>query len=135
MAFHGTKGTFQFDVDSSIPQKENEIQGDSRYTREFKRNESIVIRVPLGSGLMTERGGVYDTFSVPYSEVVVWNIGYFPTPLKVPHNPETYFFDDGGDVAAPVFSETVQQTLRMLGLQPDRAVKPQVVAKAEPESF
>ena len=94
MAFHGTKGTFQFDVDSSIPQKENEIQGDSRYTREFKRNESIVIRVPLGSGLMTERGGVYDTFSVPYSEVVVWNIGYFPTPLKVPHNPETYFFDD-----------------------------------------
>ena len=41
----------------------------------------------------------------------------------------------GGDVAAPVFSETVQQTLRMLGIQPDRAVKPQVVAKAEPESF
>jgi len=41
----------------------------------------------------------------------------------------------GGDVAAPVFSETVQQTLRMLGIQPDRAVKPQVVAKAEAESF
>jgi cell division protein FtsI (penicillin-binding protein 3) len=41
----------------------------------------------------------------------------------------------GGDVAAPVFSETVQQTLRMLGIQPDRAVKPQVVTKAEPESF
>jgi cell division protein FtsI (penicillin-binding protein 3) len=41
----------------------------------------------------------------------------------------------GGDVAAPVFSETVQQTLRMLGIQPDMAVKPQVVAKAEAESF
>jgi cell division protein FtsI (penicillin-binding protein 3) len=41
----------------------------------------------------------------------------------------------GGDVAAPVFSETVQQTLRMLGIQPDMAVKPQVVAKAEVESF
>jgi cell division protein FtsI (penicillin-binding protein 3) len=41
----------------------------------------------------------------------------------------------GGDVAAPVFSETVQQTLRMLGVQPDRAVKPQVVAKVEAESF
>ena len=41
----------------------------------------------------------------------------------------------GGDVAAPVFSETVQQTLRMLGIQPDRAVKAQVIAKAEAESF
>ena len=41
----------------------------------------------------------------------------------------------GGDVAAPVFSETVQQTLRMLGIQPDMAVKPQIVAHAVEESF
>lgn len=41
----------------------------------------------------------------------------------------------GGDVAAPVFSETVQQTLRMLGVQPDMAVRPQVVAQAVEESF
>ena len=41
----------------------------------------------------------------------------------------------GGDVAAPVFSETVQQTLRMMGVQPDMAVKPQVFAKAVEESF
>ena len=34
----------------------------------------------------------------------------------------------GGDVAAPVFAETVQQTLRMLGVQPDMAVKPQIQA-------
>ena len=40
----------------------------------------------------------------------------------------------GGDVAAPVFSETVQQTLRMLGVTPDMAVKPQIVAAVE-ESF
>ena len=32
----------------------------------------------------------------------------------------------GGDNAAPVFSQTVQQTLRLLGVQPDMAVKPQV---------
>ena len=44
-------------------------------------------------------------------------------------------FHFGGDVAAPVFSQTVQQTLRMLEVQPDMVVKPQVVAKAEPESF
>jgi cell division protein FtsI (penicillin-binding protein 3) len=41
----------------------------------------------------------------------------------------------GGDVAAPVFSETVQQTLRMLGIAPDMAVKPQIVAQAVEESF
>jgi len=41
----------------------------------------------------------------------------------------------GGDVAAPVFSETVQQTLRMLGLPPDMAVKPQIVTKPVEESF
>jgi cell division protein FtsI (penicillin-binding protein 3) len=41
----------------------------------------------------------------------------------------------GGDVAAPVFSTTVQQTLRMMGVAPDMTVKAQVVAKAEPESF
>jgi cell division protein FtsI (penicillin-binding protein 3) len=41
----------------------------------------------------------------------------------------------GGDVAAPVFSETVQQTLRLMGVQPDMAVKPQIVTKAVEESF
>jgi cell division protein FtsI (penicillin-binding protein 3) len=41
----------------------------------------------------------------------------------------------GGDVAAPVFSETVQQSLRMLGVQPDMAVKPQIITQAVEESF
>jgi len=41
----------------------------------------------------------------------------------------------GGEVAAPVFSQTVQQTLRMMGVQPNMAVKPLVVTQAEPESF
>lgn len=41
----------------------------------------------------------------------------------------------GGDVAAPVFSEVVQQTLRMMGVQPDMAVKPQIVAESVEESF
>ena len=34
----------------------------------------------------------------------------------------------GGAVAAPVFSEVVQQTLRMMGVAPDMAVRPQIVA-------
>ncbi len=41
----------------------------------------------------------------------------------------------GGLVAAPVFSETVQQTLRILGVTPDMNVKPQIVAHAVEESF
>jgi cell division protein FtsI (penicillin-binding protein 3) len=41
----------------------------------------------------------------------------------------------GGDVAAPVFSATVQQTLRMLGVRPDMSVKPQIVVDAVEESF
>nr|WP_315244561.1 penicillin-binding protein 2 [uncultured Albidiferax sp.] len=41
----------------------------------------------------------------------------------------------GGQVAAPVFSEVVQQTLRMMGVQPDLDVLPQVVAQSVEESF
>jgi cell division protein FtsI (penicillin-binding protein 3) len=40
----------------------------------------------------------------------------------------------GGEVAAPVFSQTVGATLRLLGVQPDRAVKPQIAVKAVEES-
>ena len=41
----------------------------------------------------------------------------------------------GGEVAAPVFSELVQHSLRIMGVQPDISVRPQVVAAAEDESF
>jgi cell division protein FtsI (penicillin-binding protein 3) len=36
----------------------------------------------------------------------------------------------GGDVAAPVFSQVVQQTLRMLDVPTDLEVRPQIVAKS-----
>lgn len=43
----------------------------------------------------------------------------------------------GGDVAGPVFSQVVQNTLRMMGVPPDIPVQAQIVAPvaAEPESF
>nr|WP_243748412.1 penicillin-binding protein 2 [Roseateles toxinivorans] len=44
----------------------------------------------------------------------------------------------GGLVAAPVFSQVVQQSLRLLGVPPDLEVKPQIVARhieTVPESF
>ena len=41
----------------------------------------------------------------------------------------------GGAVAAPVFSATVQQTLRILGVQPDMSVTPHIVADEVEESL
>lgn len=41
----------------------------------------------------------------------------------------------GGAVAAPVFSEVVQHSLRRLGVPPDMAVKPQIVVDAAEESL
>ena len=44
----------------------------------------------------------------------------------------------GGDVAGPVFSDLVQQTLRTLNVPPDLEVRPQIVSNAIPaeeESF
>ena len=41
----------------------------------------------------------------------------------------------GGAVAAPVFSEVVQQTLRVMGVAPDMAVKPEIVTEQVQESF
>ncbi len=41
----------------------------------------------------------------------------------------------GGAVAAPVFSEVVQQTLRLLGVAPDMTVQPGVVVDAVQESL
>ena len=46
--------------------------------------------------------------------------------IDQPDNGKVY----GGDIAAPVFSETVQQTLRLMGVAPDLEVKPQIVAQA-----
>lgn len=41
----------------------------------------------------------------------------------------------GGQVGAPVFSQTVQQTLKVLGIAPDMSVKPQIVTELVEESF
>ena len=41
----------------------------------------------------------------------------------------------GGDVAGPVFSDTVQQALRTLGVTPDKEVRPQIVANSVEDSF
>ncbi|MDQ5898201.1 MAG: hypothetical protein QG612_2287 [Pseudomonadota bacterium] len=74
-----------------------------------------------------------------------WFVGL--APLKAPRIVVAVMVDEpsngryfGGDVAAPVFSQVVQQTLRVMGVPPDREVTPQIIArsqaaKAEEESF
>jgi cell division protein FtsI (penicillin-binding protein 3) len=51
--------------------------------------------------------------------------------IDEPSNGQYY----GGLTAAPVFSQTVQQTLRVLGVAPDLSVVPQVITDAVEESF
>ena len=69
-----------------------------------------------------------------------WFVGM--APIETPRIIVAVMIDEpsngkyfGGDVAAPVFSETVQQSLRLLGVQPDMNVKPQIVVQAAEESF
>ena len=66
-----------------------------------------------------------------------WFIGF--APAEAPRYAFAVIVEDtegtGGDVAAPVFSEVVQQTLRIMNVQPDMAVKPQIVTQPVEESF
>ena len=62
-------------------------------------------------------------------------------PIEAPRIVVGVMIDDprgsiyGGAVAAPVFSEVVQQTLRLLGVAPDMSVQPGVVVDAVQESL
>ena len=70
-----------------------------------------------------------------------WFVGL--APVKEPRLVVAVMVDEprkgvyfGGEVAAPVFSQVTQQSLRMLGVAPDIEVKPQIVnVPAEAESF
>jgi cell division protein FtsI (penicillin-binding protein 3) len=62
-----------------------------------------------------------------------WFVGL--APIKNPRIVVAVMVDEpgngmhfGGDVAAPVFSQVVQQSLRLLGVPPDIEVRPQIIA-------
>ncbi|MEP7283436.1 MAG: penicillin-binding transpeptidase domain-containing protein, partial [Rubrivivax sp.] len=85
-----------------------------------------------------QEGKVYST-----EKYRAWFVGL--APVQQPRIVVAVMVDEprkgqyfGGDVAAPVFSQVVQQTLRSLGVPPDIEVKPEIVntpGPAEPESF
>ena len=69
-----------------------------------------------------------------------WFVGF--APVRAPRIVVAVMIDEpsagafyGGEVAAPVFSDTVQHALRVLGVPPDLAVQPRIVAQAVEESF
>ena len=91
------------------------------------RDRVYVIQSPdeLDSHIKSGRKWVSNYFLIDKPRIVV------AVMIDEPSNGRYY----GGDVAAPVFSQTVQQSLRLLGVQPDMSVKPQIVANGVEETF
>jgi len=96
----------------------------------------------LGYSVGGKTGTAYKQEGKGYAENKYRSLFVGMAPIEKPRIVVAVMIDEpssgkhfGGDVAAPVFSATVQQTLRMLGVQPDMNVKPQVVVQTVEESF
>ncbi len=87
--------------------------------------KSGTARKQVGKGYSTTKYRAWFTGMAPIEEPRI----IVAVMVDEPSNGAIY----GGAVAAPVFSEVVQQTLRLMGVQPDMAVKPQIVADAPEE--
>jgi cell division protein FtsI (penicillin-binding protein 3) len=99
----------------------------------------------LGYSVGGKSGTAYKQEGTGYAEKKyrAWFVGM--APIAQPRIIVAVMVDEpsagkyfGGDVAAPVFSEVVQQTLRMMGVPPDLDVKQQIISRdvpAEAESF
>jgi cell division protein FtsI (penicillin-binding protein 3) len=94
----------------------------------------------VGGKTGTARKQIGKTYSDKYRS---WFVGL--APINQPRIVVAVMVDEpskgvyyGGEVAAPVFSQVVQQTLRMMNVAPDIAVQPQITGQpvqAEVESF
>ena len=87
--------------------------------------KSGIARKQVGKGYSTTKYRAWFTGMAPIEKPRI----IVAVMVDEPSNGVIY----GGAVAAPVFSEVVQQTLRLMGVQPDMAVKPQIVADAVEE--
>ena len=85
--------------------------------------KSGTARKQVGKGYATNKYRAWFTGMAPIDKPRVI-VGVM---IDEPSNGQYY----GGLVAAPVFSEVVQQSLRLMGVQPDMAVKPQIVTAVE----
>lgn len=85
--------------------------------------KSGTARKQVGKGYATNKYRAWFTGMAPIDKPRVI-VGVM---IDEPSNGQYY----GGLVAAPVFSEVVQQSLRLMGVQPDMAVIPQIVTAVE----
>ena len=102
--------------------------------------KAMAIGYSVGGKTGTARKQEGKTYTTKYR---AWFVGLAPVSnprivvaVMVDEPSKGVFY--GGDVAAPVFSQVVQQTLRMMNVAPDIEVKPQIQSKpvqGEPESF
>lgn len=146
-------------VPVSLLKQNGPVPGESVFRPEVVREVRTMLNMAAGEGGTAPKaqavgysvGGKtgtahkQDGASYASNKYRAWFVGMAPvhTPRIIvavmvdePSN-GTYF---GGDVAAPVFSQVVQQTLRVMGVPPDLEIKPQIIAraqaaKAEEESF
>ncbi len=84
-------------------------------------------RVQEGKGYAARR---YRSFFVGFAPV---DLPRVVVAVMIDEPSNGHYF--GGVVAAPVFSTTVQQTLRVLGVQPDMSVRPHIVAEVVEEAL
>ncbi|MBK1713052.1 peptidoglycan D,D-transpeptidase FtsI family protein [Rubrivivax gelatinosus] len=135
-------------------------EGPTAGVQVFKPETAHTMRAMLG--LVTQRGGTAPkAAAIGYStggksgtarkqegkgysnKYRAWFVGI--APISAPRIVVAVMVDEpskgvffGGDVAGPVFSQVVQNTLRMMGVPPDIPVQAQIVADpaaAEQESF
>lgn len=146
-------------VPVSLLKQNGPVPGESVFRPEVVREVRTMLNMAAGEGGTAPKaqavgysvGGKtgtahkQDGASYASNKYRAWFVGMAPvhTPRIIvavmvdePSN-GTYF---GGDVAAPVFSQVVQQTLRVMGVPPDLEINPQIIAraqaaKAEEESF
>lgn len=146
-------------VPVSLLKQPGPVAGERVFTPEVVREVRTMLNMAAGEGGTAPKaqavgysvGGKTGTAhkqdggSYASNKYRAWFVGV--APINAPRIIVAVMVDEpsngiyfGGDVAAPVFSQVVQQTLRVMGVPPDLEIKQQIIAraqaaKAEEESF
>jgi cell division protein FtsI (penicillin-binding protein 3) len=146
-------------VPVSLLRQPGPVAGESVFKPEVAREVRTMLNMAAGEGGTAPKaqaigysvGGKtgtahkQDGASYASNKYRAWFVGM--APVHAPRIVVAVMVDEpsngvyfGGEVAAPVFSQVVQQTLRVMGVPPDLEIKQQIItraqaAKAEEESF
>jgi cell division protein FtsI (penicillin-binding protein 3) len=105
-------------------------------TAEGTARKAQAMGYSVGGKTGTAHKHITGTNTYDAKKYLAWFVGM--APIDEPRIVVAVMLDEpsagghfGGDVAAPVFSQVVQHTLRQLAVEPDLLVKPQILAAAE----